>query len=202
MRIAREAAPFALGLGAITAVLGVLWPVSAAIPGLALLFVLWFFRDPDRTPPAQADAIVCPADGRVLRAGPERISIFMNVLDVHVCRVPVGGTLRSIVHDRGRFLAAFRDEASEQNERATLLVDGPAGSMRFSLVAGLVARRIVTWVRAGQTLDAGDRVGVICFGSRVDVDLPPGAVSAVHVGDRVRAGETVIARLPVGAPGA
>ena len=195
MRIALESLPFAAVAGALAAA-GAVWSPWAALPPLAALaFVLWFFRDPDRAVPDDPRALVCPADGRVLRAGPARVSVFMNVLDVHVVRTPVAGTLRSYTHESGRFVAAWNDAASEHNERAVLEVDGPAGLVRFVLVAGLVARRIVPWVRPGQELRAGDRVGLIRFGSRVDVDLPDGATSLVRVGQRVVAGETVLARL-------
>ena len=196
MTIAREARPFALAALAAGALLA-LWTPWAALPALvALAFTLWFFRDPARTPPADPGALVAPADGRILRADGMRISIFMNVFDVHVCRTPVGGTVGAVDHRPGRFLAAFRDEASEVNERAAITMDRPGGPVRFTLVAGLVARRIVTWVGPGASLAAGDRVGLIRFGSRVDVDLPAGTLPMVAVGDRVRAGETVLARLP------
>jgi phosphatidylserine decarboxylase len=118
----------------------------------------------------------------------------MNVFDVHVCRTPAPGRLVSLTHASGSFVAAFKDAASESNERAVLVVEGPSGPVRFALVAGLVARRIVTWVQPGQDLAAGQRVGLIRFGSRVDVDLPGGSAPAVHVGERVRAGTSVLAR--------
>ena len=194
MRIAREALPFVLGSGAL-AVAAALWTPWAALLPLALLsFCVWFFRDPERQPPDDPWALVSPADGRIIAASASRVSVFMNVFDVHVCRTPAAGQLLSLTHASGRFMAAFKDAASEANERAVLVVESPAGTIRFSLVAGLVARRIVTWVRPGQTLRTGERVGLIRFGSRVDVDLPQGAVAAVRVGDRVQAGRTVLAR--------
>jgi phosphatidylserine decarboxylase len=197
MRIAREAFPFVLAAAALAAACAWVTPWAGLPPLLFLLFALWFFRDPERAVPDDPRALVCPADGRVIQAGPGRISVFMNVLDVHVCRSPAGGRLVGVTHERGRFLAAFKDAASEANERAVLVVEAPGGPVRFVLVAGLVARRIVTWVHPGQILRAGERVGLIRFGSRVDVDLPPGAVPSVRVGDRVRAGSTVLARLAV-----
>jgi phosphatidylserine decarboxylase len=196
MKIAREALPFALGIVA-ACVAGALWvhPATAAV-GLVLLgFVLWFFRDPERSTPDDPGAVVSPADGKIIVAGPERISVFMNVFDVHVCRAPVAGRLESVEHRPGRFLAAFKEQASEQNERVRLLLHGPGGRIPFTLVAGLVARRIVCRVEAGQSIRAGQRVGLIRFGSRVDVDLPPGASVTVTRGDRVCAGETCIARV-------
>jgi phosphatidylserine decarboxylase len=195
MRIARESLPFAAGAGALAVAAWVFTPWAAVAPVAALAFVLWFFRDPERSIPADPEVVLCPADGRILRAERGRVSVFMNVFDVHVCRSPLSGTLASVTHTPGRFLAAFHDDASEHNERAELVVDGPAGRVRFVLVAGLIARRIVTWVEPGRALRAGDRVGLIRFGSRVDVDLPDGAVPAVRVGDRVVAGETVLARV-------
>jgi phosphatidylserine decarboxylase len=193
MRIAREAWPFVLGAGALLLV-AAWWSFWAALPAAALLgWVVWFFRDPERTPPGDPRALVCPADGKVILAGPARVSVFMNVFDVHVCRTPAAGRVLSVTHESGKFVAAFKDAASEGNERAVLVVETASGKIRFVLVAGLVARRIVTWVQPGQTLQAGQRVGLIRFGSRVDVDLPPGATPAVRVGDRVQAGTTVLA---------
>ena len=194
MRIAREALPFVAG-AAVAALLAAWWTPWAALPFLALLaFCVWFFRDPERRTPEDPEVLVSPADGRVIAASPGRVSIFMNVFNVHVCRTPAAGRLVSLTHASGKFVAAFKDAASESNERAVLVVEGPAGPVRFALVAGLVARRIVTWVKPGQDLAAGQRVGLIRFGSRVDVDLPGGAAPAVGVGDRVQAGITVLAR--------
>ena len=194
MRIAREALPFVVGAG-VLALAAAWWTPWAALPPLALLaFSVWFFRDPERRPPPDPGALVSPADGRIIAASPVRVSVFMNVFDVHVCRTPAAGRLVSLTHASGSFVAAFKDAASESNERAVLVVDGPAGPVRFALVAGLVARRIVTWVQPGQDLATGQRVGLIRFGSRVDVDLPPGAAPAVRIGDRVRAGTSVLAR--------
>ena len=118
-----------------------------------------------------------------------------NVVAASSCAsIAASGTIASIEHSSGRFLAAWHDDASDHNERAAVTVEGARGAVRFTLVAGLVARRIVCWARAGQAIAAGDRVGIILFGSRVDVDLPPGTRAQVRVGDRVRAGETVVAR--------
>ena len=156
-----------------------LWLVPLA---LLVLFTLWFFRDPERHPPTDPDVLVSPADGRVLIATEEKISIFMNVFDVHVCRAPAGGRVDDVTHVPGRFLAAYRDSASEHNERASVrLVDGQR-SLTFSLVAGLIARRVVCRVAPGQVLRVGDRVGLIRFGSRVDVWPPPGSSPRVRAG--------------------
>ncbi len=176
------------------------WAPWLAVLGAALtLFTLNFFRDPDRRASHEPGSLTSPADGRVVRADAVRISVFMNVFDVHVCRSPVAGRVIRIVHEPGRFFAAMRDEASEHNERTAIVVqprDGPP--VRFVLVAGLVARRIVCRVAPGRALQSGERVGIIRFGSRVDLDLPAGAVSVVRTGDRVVAGETVVARLARG----
>ena len=196
VKVAREAIPFVGFLAA--AALLVAWlvhPWATSLPLALAAFTLWFFRDPDRRTPDDAGALICPADGRVVQAGPDRISIFMNVFDVHVCRTPLAGTVSAVEHSPGRFLAAFRDQASEQNERTEILVDGTATRLTVRLVAGLLARRIVCKVTEGQALRAGQRIGLIQFGSRVDVDLPEGAVPSIGRGERVRAGETVIARL-------
>ncbi len=195
MRLDRDALPFAGAWVVIAAVAAFLEPWAAVAPVLLLAFTLWFFRDPERRPPAEAGAILSPADGRIIVAGPRRISVFMNVFDVHVCRAPLAGRVVSVRHVRGRFVAAFADAASEQNERTEIDVDpGDGVPLRLTLVAGLIARRIVCRVEPGRVLTAGDRIGLIRFGSRVDLYLPQGAASAVRIGERVVAGETVIAR--------
>ncbi len=202
MSVAREALPFALVTGIVTAAAAWWHPLAAVIPALAFLFVIWFFRDPERTPPDEPDVLVSPADGKIIRASGDRISIFMNVFNVHVCRTPFAGTVREVEHSPGRFLAAFKDEAPLQNERTRISVSTGGFDLEFTLIAGLVARRIVCKVKPGQTLQRGERVGLIRFGSRVDVVLPPGGRAEVRVGDTVQAGQTVLARVPGrGTPG-
>ena len=194
MRIDRAAYPFALPTALLALAAGA-WSPWASIPFVLFLgFTLWFFRDPERTTPADPLALRSPADGRIIKDGPARVSVFMSPLNVHVCRAPAAGTVVAVRHERGRFLAAFKDEASEHNERATITLATDRGPVAFTLVAGLIARRIVVRVREGQALRAGERIGLIRFGSRVDLDLPAGAESAVKLGDRVVAGETVLAR--------
>ncbi len=194
-RIDREALPFAAVLAVVAAGAWLWLPWwTVVVPLLLLAFTLNFFRDPDRSPPGDADAVICPADGRVIRADAQRISVFMNVFNVHVCRAPVAGTVDTVRHTPGRFLAAFRDDASEHNERTEIVIERDGQPWRVVLVAGLVARRIVCRVQPGQRLAAGERIGLIRFGSRVDVDLPAGARPEARVGQRVRAGETVLAR--------
>ena len=194
MSLDRAAYPFAVP-SAVLAVAAGFWSPWASIPfALFLLFTLWFFRDPDRTTPTDPLVVTSPADGRVIRDGPSRISVFMSPLNVHVCRAPVAGRVVSVRHERGRFLAAFKDEASEQNERATIVLATERGELAFTLVAGLIARRIVVRVGEGQAVAAGERIGLIRFGSRVDLEVPPGAAPAVRIGERVAAGESVLAR--------
>ncbi|MEA3031220.1 MAG: phosphatidylserine decarboxylase [Sphingomonadales bacterium] len=175
-----------------------------------------FFRDPIRTTPLGEGLIVAPADGLVTMitnvppprelwgedALPEapvtRVSIFMSVFDVHINRTPIAGTITRIVYIAGKFLNADLDKASEDNERQHILVESPDGTrVAFTQIAGLVARRIVPWVKVGDRVVAGQRVGLIRFGSRVDVYLPAGTWSQVLLGQRTIAGETIIARLGV-----
>jgi phosphatidylserine decarboxylase len=196
MKIAVEAWPFAVPLMALAIAGAFLHPLVAAPFVIACAFVLWFFRDPERIPPDDADTLVCPADGKIIKAGPRMISVFMNVFNVHVVRSPIAGCIESVEHLPGRFMAAWNDRASEENERLSIVVaDGPR-RVRFVLVAGLVARRIVCKVRPGQPIAAGERVGLIRFGSRVDVELLAGSEVLTCIGDRVVAGETLLARIP------
>ncbi len=196
MKLDRDAWPFLGALAAATAAAAWWSPWAALVPAALLAFVAQFFRDPERRPPDRPGALLCPADGRVIAAGPDRISVFMNVFDVHVCRSPCAGRVVSVEHRSGSFVSAFRDAASEHNERTEIVVEGEGGRVRFVLVAGLVARRIVCRVSPGVGVSAGERVGLIRFGSRVDLDVPPGAAPLVRVGDRVVAGETVLVALP------
>lgn len=196
MRIAKESIPFVTVLALLAvATWFVIYPVFVLVPLGLLLFTLWFFRDPERVPPNDPQALVSPADGKVILVEDDRVSVFMNVFDVHVCRTPMAGQLESVDHRSGRFMAAWRDEASEQNERAALVVTEEERKLTVTLVAGLVARRIVLWVAPGRRLERGERVGLICFGSRVDVRFSPGIRPVVRIGDRVRAGVTVLARI-------
>lgn len=186
---------------------------------LATAGVFAFFRDPERVVPQADDIIISPADGIVsqirqveppfelqiddgsghagLPAGAvTRVSIFMSVFDVHINRTPVGGTVRRVVYIPGRFLSAELDKASEENERQHILVERTDGvKIGFTQIAGLVARRIVPFVKPGDILAKGQRVGLIRFGSRVDVYLPAGTDPAVMIGQTVIAGETVIATI-------
>jgi len=173
---------------------------------LAALFVLQFFRDPARDVPDDPGLVVCPADGRVLVVGKERdpylqrealkVSIFMNVFNVHSNRSPVDGALQTVTYSAGTFLNASLDKASSGNERNALHLRTDSGvDVTCVQVAGLVARRILCYVKAGDRLVRGERFGFIRFGSRVDVYLPPDARPRVAIGDKVKAGSTVLAEL-------
>lgn len=176
------------------------------------IWVAAFFRDPVRTTPTDPKLVVSPADGLVtmitrVPAPPQlraemgegeftRVSIFMSVFDVHINRSPIAGTIRRIAYIPGKFLNADLDKASEDNERQHFLVQGDNGvSIAFTQIAGLVARRILSFVREGQRIGAGERIGLIRFGSRVDVYLPAGTGSRLLLGQRAIAGETIIAEL-------
>lgn len=173
-------------------------------------FTLFFFRDPERVPPTLPGAVVAPADGRVVAVGqrippPELglpfeprpyVGIFLSVLDVHINRAPVGGEVRRVVYRPGAFLDASFDKASETNERNALLIVTPAGDeVAVVQIAGLIARRIVCWVHEGGWLRTGERFGLIRFGSRTDLYLPPGTGIRVREGQRMVGGESVIAEL-------
>jgi phosphatidylserine decarboxylase len=176
---------------------------------IAALFVLQFFRDPARDVPDDPGLVVCPADGRVLVVGKERdpylerdalkVSIFMNVFNVHSNRSPVDGLVQGVTYSAGTFLNASLDKASSGNERNALHLRTDSGAdVTCVQIAGLVARRILCYVKAGDRLARGERFGFIRFGSRVDVYLPPGSRPRVAIGDKVKAGSTVLAELPAG----
>ena len=200
--VAAEGWPFILPPAAAACIMAAMgWVgVAAGFAVLALAF-LAFFRDPDRTAPELPGAVLAPADGRVMVltealdpwVGPAvRVSIFLSPLDVHVNRAPVGGLVKNVEYVAGRFLAAYRPEASEQNERCAVSLDGDRARVTVTQISGVLARRIVCRVRPGDTLRAGQRYGLIRFGSRTDLVLPRGTELRVRVGDRVRGGESVM----------
>jgi phosphatidylserine decarboxylase len=184
------------------------WPGTAVVLVCLALFVFSFFRDPHRVIPQDTGAIVSPADGRVVvvtdeecagRAG-KRISIFLAVWNVHVNRAPAEGVITDLEYKPGRFLAAMRAEASLQNEQNVFTLKTPAGEMVFKQIAGLIARRVVSWKNPGDRVARGERIGLVRFGSRADVWLPAEAELAVKVGDHVKGGSSVLARwVPKGA---
>lgn len=201
--------PFVGGLAALALVLLVFapWPAAAAALLLALA-TAFFFRDPERFTPVRDGLIVSPADGRIIAVGPAmpppelalpaeprlRVAIFLSIFDVHVNRSPVGGRVMRRIHRPGRFRNAASPLAGDDNERQAWLIGGADGEqVAVVQIAGLVARRILGWVAPGETVRAGQRIGMIRFGSRVDVYLPGDTVPLVAVGQRAIGGETVIA---------
>jgi len=206
--IAREGWPF-LGIAIVVAVLLTFakWWIPAALAWLAALFVLQFFRDPPRAVPAQANAVLSPADGRIVKVEKARdpfldrdalkISVFMNVFNVHSNRSPVDGSVVNAWYHAGSFLNAALDKASLENERNALHLRTTNGDdVTCVQVAGLIARRILCYVKPGDALARGQRYGFIRFGSRVDVYLAPAATPKVAVGDTVHATTTILAELP------
>src|SRR5580692_1807218 len=193
-------------LGLIAAGVIVSWltrPAWAIIPLLLALFFLWFFRDPERSIPDAPETVVSPADGKVTEVsqvtiGGEkqlRISIFLSVFDVHVNRSPIAGVVREVRYRRGKFLNAMNPASAEENEQNIVRMEGDGQVVVFKQIAGLLARRIVFHPKVGDRLERGQRVGLIKFGSRVDVLCDAAAALQVKVGDRVRGGASVLAYL-------
>jgi phosphatidylserine decarboxylase len=178
-------------------------PYWAIIPVLLSAFFLWFFRDPERTVPADPGTIVSPADGKVtdvctirLLGKPfTRVSIFLSVFDVHVNRSPISGVIRAAHHQPGKFLNAMNPACAELNEQNTVTVEGDGQTVVFKQIAGLLARRIVFTKKIGDTVQRGERVGLIKFGSRTDVFFDASAEIEVEVGDRVKGGSSILAFL-------
>jgi phosphatidylserine decarboxylase len=161
-------------------------------------FCLYFFRDPERVPPA-GDVLLSPADGKIvairqLAADQTRISIFLNIFDVHVNRTPIAGTIVQVVYQKGKFLVASHEAASADNEQNTLVIDASDGQVICRQIAGLIARRIICYKRAGDALSPGERIGYIKFGSRVDVLFGPSWKIDAKIGDRVLGGRSILAR--------
>jgi phosphatidylserine decarboxylase len=203
--IVREGLPFIIPLGIFTlifSILGIIWAASLFL--ILTCFVAWFFRNPEREFPEGEKAVISPADGEVIKiedivesdflGGPaQKISVFMNVFDVHVNRMPYSGTVAGIKYNKGSFLSANLDKASQLNERNSILINTEDGKKILTVqIAGLIARRIECWIKEGMQVRKGERFGLIRFGSRLEVFLPPDAIISVRVGDRVRAGETLI----------
>lgn len=196
------------GAGGAAAMAGALgWAGLMLLLGGATLFTAWFFRNPKRAVPQVEGVVVAPGDGRVIAIETEyeprflkdqakRISIFLNVFDVHVNRVPCDGTIRDIAYQPGRFVAANRPEATLRNEQNALMIQTRQGSKVLCVqVAGLIARRIVCWAKPGEHVSRGERYGLIRFGSRMDLFLPLAARLNVGIGDCVKGGETILAEL-------
>jgi len=194
------------GLGLVVAGFVVGWvaqPAWALAPLLLAIFFLWFFRDPERAIPDAAGAVVSPGDGKVTEVArvtldgeqKVRISIFLSVFDVHVNRSPITGIVREVRYQRGKYLNAMNPASAEQNEQNIVTVEGDGQVVVFKQIAGLLARRIVFHPKVGDRLERGQRVGLIKFGSRVDVLLEAAASPQVSIGDRVRGGASVLAYL-------
>jgi phosphatidylserine decarboxylase len=201
LRLAPEGLVFVLPLAGLTLLVVLLgwWGVAVVVGGLTA-FVAFFFRDPERIVPQTPGGIVAPADGRVMElVGGEgqapRVSIFLSVLNVHVNRMPYGGTVRTVTYTPGQFLAAYRQEASLVNEATSVMLQSQGREFIVKQIAGVLARRIVCRVQPGDVLEKGQRYGLIRFGSRVDLILPQDAEVVVHVGDIVKGGETILAVL-------
>jgi phosphatidylserine decarboxylase len=190
---------YGVGLAAAGVLLWYLIHPAFAAPLFVLaLFCLYFFRDPDRTIP-DGSVAVSPADGKVVSIigdGAEctRISIFLNIFDVHVNRAPIAGRIANVEYTKGQFLVASREVASSQNERNTVTVAGDSTSVRFAQIAGLIARRIVFYKKLGDTVAKGERIGLIKFGSRVDIFLGPEWEIKVRPGERVSGGSSILAQ--------
>jgi phosphatidylserine decarboxylase len=206
--IAREGVPFILFCAFVTLVCAVLGYAPAALLALLLtFFVTWFFRDPFRILPPDKNAVICPADGKViavkemyderfLQQEVVRVSIFMNIFNVHVNRMPFTGTVERILFKPGKFYSADKHQAALQNEYCALIVNTEAGQRYATVqIAGLIARRIVCWAEPGDRIEGGQRYGLIRFGSRVDLYLPQATELSVQTGQKVRAGETVLGRM-------
>jgi phosphatidylserine decarboxylase len=202
--VAAEGWPFIGPLAVLTAVLFAFGWRTPGFVFLALtLFVLFFFRDPERTVPAGSDLVVSPADGRVivvkdvfepnyLKQDMQQVSIFLSVFNVHVNRAPLGGTVEAVKYTPGRFLVASVDKASTDNEQTAMVISDGRRRILVKQIAGLIARRIVCYAKPGDRIAAGERYGLIRFGSRVDIFLPKDAELRVKVGDRIKGARDVI----------
>ncbi len=174
------------------------WWVPSIILALLLTFMVNFFRDPERLTPEGEGLFICPADGKVIRADRDEsgayVDIFMNVFDVHVNRAPMSGRITHMQYFPGNFINASFEHAGEENERNRFEMETESGKIAFTQIAGLVARRIVSYAAVGDHIEAGQRIGMIRFGSRVNCEVPAGYELCVKPGDKVVAGKTIIAR--------
>jgi len=207
MRLDPAGFPFIGGALLLALVAGAAVAWVLAIPFIALgAFFAFFFRDPPRVSPTDVDVVIAPADGKVIHAGPalcesappgdwQQISIFLSPVDVHVNRIPVSGRVTRVSYIPGRFVPAYRHDAGSTNERSEIWIDHGGQTVVARQIVGILARRVVCRVRNGAEVRAGDRFGIMKFGSRMDVFVPPTAAITVKVGDYVRGGEAVIAVL-------
>lgn len=189
-----------IALGAVCLILG--WKWAAGVLIFLGLFVFYFFRDPERKIPGEPGAVVSPADGHVVEIVDEpleswpgrRISIFLSIWDIHIQRAPVAGRIESVVYRPGKFYAALRSRASTENEQNVIQIETPRGRLVFKQIAGVIARRVLCWKHEGETVALGERVGMIRFGSRVDIWLPEEAEITARRGQKVKGGESVLAK--------
>lgn len=208
MKIDRAGIPFVAAAVVVSLALIVFGlPLPAAVLMLLAVALALFFRDPERRSPPGDDLVLSPADGRVMVAGPSdaaaalegqwtQVSVFLSPLDVHVNRVPVTGKVTRVEYRPGRYRAAYRAEATSENERSEIWIDDGGRRVVCRQITGVLVRRVVCRLKPGDQVRAGDRLGVMKFGSRIDLFLPAGTRLRAAVGDRVRGGETVIAELP------
>jgi phosphatidylserine decarboxylase len=197
--------PLALGVAAFF----LHWIVVAIILVFLASFVFYFFRDPERAIPSEPGALVSPADGRIAVVTEEdnagrpgkRISVFLAIWNVHVNRSPEAGTITAMDYRPGKFLAAMRARASFENEQNVISLSTAAGEIVFKQIAGLIARRVVCWKKHGDIVQRGERIGLVRFGSRVDMWVPSGTEILVKAGDNVKGGSSVLARVPVAVSG-
>lgn len=204
--IRKEGLPYIGGALFLSSFFYLLWlePVAIAFAILSLFF-LYFFRDPERTPPADPNVVVSPADGKVISIkqhgeslcakGYTEISIFMSPFDVHVNRAPFDGIVKEVVYTPGKFFSAFKEKAYRENENIKITIQTQHGDIVVRQVAGFVARRAVCWIKEGDSLNKGERFGMIKFSSRVDICLPSFFKINVKVGDKVKAGKNIIASI-------
>jgi len=197
----RDGILYALGLSVAAALLFFLSPWLMIVPLLLALFFLWFFRDPERAIPQDSGAIVSPGDGKITDIASidymgrpmQRLSMFLNVFDVHVNRSPIAGVIRGVEYRKGKFCNAMDKNCYEVNEQNIVTVEGDGQTVIFKQIAGLLARRIVFTKKVGDTVGRGERIGLIKFGSRVDVIMDAGVEMKVKIGDRVAGGSTILA---------
>ncbi len=207
--VAREGLRFILPLAAVSLILWALgFTALAVFSSLLTLFVIAFFRDPERSIPPGEKAVLSPADGKIIQVEPCRedhllqgpalkVSIFMSLFNVHVNRIPLSGRVLDVSYQTGKFIRANCDQASLRNEQNALLMETPEGTrLLFVQIAGLIARRIVCWVKKGDVVERGCRFGLIRFGSRVDVYLPENTRMQTQIGQKVLGGQTILGFLP------
>ena len=202
----RDGLWYGISLLAVAAIVWVLthYALLAGVPLLLALFFMWFFRDPERRVPDGPGLVVSPADGKVEVAewiqtemgSRVRVTIFLNVFDVHVNRVPISGVVTLAEQKKGLFMNAMNPESSVHNEQTLITIDGGGYTVSFKQIAGLLARRIVCNIKVGDRVERGQRMGLIKFGSRVDVLMPAETTPKVKVGDRVKGGSSVLGQLP------